>query len=103
MVCTKCRGTGAKNADDVKKCPACKGQGFTIVTAQMGPGFVSQMQQPCEKCGAKGKVVTSKCGVCGGQKVIHGTDELLVTVERGMADGEQITFARAGPSLLARV
>ena len=96
-MCTKCRGTGAKNPSDVKTCPVCKGQGYTIVTAKMGPGFVSQMQQPCDKCGSKGKIVTSKCSVCGGSKVMHGTDEFQVAVERGMADGEQITFARQGP------
>ncbi len=109
IVCTKCRGSGAKSDKDVKKCPACKGQGFTIVQAQMAPGFVTQMQQPCEKCGSKGKVVTSRCPTCGGDKIIHGTDELLVTVERGMADGQQIVFPRAGtnpipwPSLLVLI
>ena len=96
MVCQKCRGTGAKNAKDVKKCTSCGGKGVKIVTHQVGPGFVQQMQQPCNKCGGKGKVVTSKCPVCNGQKVIHGTDDLLITIERGMADGQEIVFPRAG-------
>lgn len=96
VVCDKCRGTGAKSADDVKKCSSCGGKGHKIVTHQLGPGFVQQVQQQCEKCNGKGKTVTSKCPTCGGEKVMHGTDELRVTIEKGMADGEQITFPRAG-------
>ena len=32
-------------------------------------------------------------------QVIHGTDDLSVVVERGMADGQEISFARAGDQL----
>lgn len=99
VVCQQCRGTGAKNPNDVKKCKDCNGKGMKIVTHQVAPGFVQQMQQQCGKCGGKGKISTSKCAVCGGQKVTHGTDDLLITIDRGMPDTQEIVFSRAGDQL----
>lgn len=99
VVCDRCRGSGAKSPKHVKKCSECNGQGIKIVTHQLGPGFVQQMQQQCEKCGGKGKTVSSPCPTCKGDKVIHGTDEVTVIVERGMADGQEIRFPRLGDQL----
>lgn len=99
VVCTKCRGSGAKSPDHVKKCKRCKGKGVVIVQHQLGPGFVQQMQQECDVCGGKGKIVKSKCAVCGGKRVVHGTDDVTIVVEQGMADGHRITFNRAGDQM----
>eukprot|EP00038_Savillea_parva_P017334 m.19896 g.19896 ORF g.19896 m.19896 type:complete len:379 (+) comp3733_c0_seq1:58-1194(+) len=96
VVCPSCRGSGARSPDDVKKCPACKGKGFKVVTHQLGPGFVQQVQQPCNKCKSTGKVVKAKCRTCGGHKVVHGTDDLVIEVEAGMDNGHEIVFPRAG-------
>eukprot|EP00051_Salpingoeca_urceolata_P029304 m.489533 g.489533 ORF g.489533 m.489533 type:complete len:378 (+) comp26837_c0_seq1:158-1291(+) len=96
VVCDKCRGTGAKSPDDVTKCTLCKGKGVRIVTQQLGPGFVQQMQQQCERCGGKGKIVKTKCPQCQGTKVIHGTDDITVTIEKGMSDQEEVLVSRAG-------
>jgi len=99
VVCTKCRGSGAKSPDHVKKCKRCKGKGVVIVQHQLGPGFVQQMQQECDVCNGKGKIVKSKCAVCSGKRVVHGTDDITIDVERGMADGHRITFPRAGDQM----
>lgn len=96
VVCSKCRGSGAKSAKDVKKCKRCKGKGIILVQHQLGPGFVQQMQQECDVCNGKGKIVKSRCPVCSGKKVIHGTDDIVIEIERGMPDGHRVTFPRAG-------
>jgi len=96
VVCPSCRGSGARSPDDVKKCPACNGKGFRLVTHQLGPGFVQQVQQPCNRCKGTGKIVKAKCRTCGGHKVVHGTDDLIVEVEAGMDTGHEIVFPRAG-------
>ena len=48
MVCTHCRGTGADHPDDTEKCRSCGGSGQKVVTHQMAPGFVQQMQTTFE-------------------------------------------------------
>lgn len=99
VVCDRCRGSGAKSPKHVKKCPECNGQGVKIVHHQLGPGFVQQMQQQCDKCGGKGKIVSAPCPTCRGDKVIHGTEEVTVVVERGMTDGQEIRYPRLGDQL----
>lgn len=45
VLCPKCRGTGAKDPDDVHVCPDCKGSGTKVYTQQIGPGFMTQTQR----------------------------------------------------------
>lgn len=45
VLCPKCRGSGAKRAEDVVICSKCKGTGVITVTQQLGPGFVTQTQR----------------------------------------------------------
>ena len=96
MLCSECRGSGAENPDDVKKCTSCGGKGVKIVKKQLGPGFVQQMQTTCDVCGGKGTIATSKCPHCGGTKVEIGEDTLIISIERGMPDGYPIVFSQAG-------
>jgi len=96
ILCPHCRGTGAENPDDVSSCPVCGGSGMRIVTQQLGPGFVQRMQTPCDKCGGKGRVVTSQCSKCKGTKIATGEQYLSVFIEKGMPDGHQIVSANDG-------
>lgn len=95
-LCFECRGSGAENPDDVKPCRACNGQGIKVIKKQLGPGFVQQMQVQCDACGGKGKVASSTCPHCHGTKVETGEETLTISVERGMPDGHEIVFPRAG-------
>lgn len=78
------------------QCKKCRGKGIIITQHQLGPGFVQQMQSECPKCGGKGKTIKKKCPTCRGRKVIHGTDDLTIDIEKGMPDGHRLTFPRAG-------
>lgn len=95
-ICNKCRGSGAKNANDVTVCKECGGKGIKITTQQVAPGFVQQMQSTCPKCNGKGKTVTSTCPICKGHKVVRGDDLMSIEIERGMPDGHRITFPKEG-------
>jgi len=92
VLCPKCRGTGAKDPDDVKVCSACKGSGVKIFTQQLGPGFVTQTQRTCDVCGGKGRVAKSQCPFCKGTKVADGEETIELIIERGMPDGHEIVF-----------
>jgi len=96
VLCPKCRGTGAKRAEDVQTCSECNGSGTKIVVQQLGPGFVTQTQTVCDKCGGKGKVAKSQCPFCSGKKISVGEERITVEVERGMPDGHQIVFEQEG-------
>lgn len=96
VTCSHCRGTGAENPDDVVTCPVCKGSGTKVVVQKLGPGFVTQTQTTCDKCGGKGKIVSSTCHHCHGTKVEKDESEITIVVERGMTDGSQITFHQEG-------
>jgi len=92
VLCPKCRGTGAKKADDVQTCNECGGSGIKVTTQQLGPGFVTQTQSTCDKCGGKGKVAKSTCPFCSGKKVSIGEETITIVVEKGMPDGHTIIF-----------
>ena len=44
VICPKCGGSGAKNKNEVIVCSACKGRGIRIITQQLMPGFIQQVQ-----------------------------------------------------------
>lgn len=95
VVCRKCRGTGAKDAE-MTVCKTCKGKGHKMVVQNMGPGFNVQMQQPCNKCGGQGKKAKKRCNACSGRKVMPEDKTLTAVVERGMSDGAELVFSRMG-------
>jgi len=90
VLCPHCRGTGAENSDDVSSCPDCGGTGVKVVTQKLGPGFVQRMQTTCDRCGGKGKIVTSSCSHCHGSKVDTAEQLITLFIEKGMPDGFEI-------------
>lgn len=96
IICPICRGSGAKNANDVKTCHDCNGRGIKVVKHMLGPGMWQQVQTHCDTCGGKGKIVKSKCSSCHGHKVKRGSRQLTLTIERGMPDGERVVFEGEG-------
>jgi DnaJ family protein A protein 2 len=68
-LCSKCDGSGSKSGKSYK-CGTCNGRGVRVVTRQMGPGMVQQMQMPCDKCNGQGESVNNndKCVTCSGTK-----------------------------------
>ncbi|KAK8802042.1 hypothetical protein WA158_006437 [Blastocystis sp. Blastoise] len=95
-LCSHCHGTGAETPDDFETCPYCHGQGFTIEKHEFMPGFVQQVQQQCSHCHGKGSIIKKQCHVCHGKHLVDGHYDLSLTVEKGMSDGEEITFENKG-------
>jgi len=96
ILCPHCRGTGAENVDDVSTCPDCSGSGVKVVTQKLGPGFVQRMQTTCDRCGGKGRIVTSTCTHCSGSKVDTAEQLISLFIERGMPDGYEIVSENDG-------
>jgi len=95
VLCSACRGSGARTENDVISCPSCQGRGVKVTMHQLGPGFMQQVQSNCDACSGTGKIVKHKCPLCSGKKVVTGEKTLDVFLERGTPDGDAITFDNA--------
>ena len=96
VLCVKCDGKGGKDGA-VKSCSGCNGRGIRIVTRQIGP-MIQQMQQTCSECNGEGQIINPKdrCKGCDGKKIGNERKILEVFIEKGMADGQKITFTGEG-------
>ena len=61
---------------------------------QIGPGMVQQMQSICRDCNGEGEIINEKdrCKQCAGKKTLKKKKSFEVHVDKGMQDGQKITF-----------
>ncbi|KAG9281004.1 dnaJ homolog subfamily A member 4 [Astyanax mexicanus] len=97
VVCEKCDGYGGKKGT-LEKCSNCKGKGVQIKVQQIGPGMIQQIQSMCSECQGQGEKFSAKdrCKNCNGQKVERKKKILEVHIDKGMKDGQKITFHGEG-------
>ncbi|THU61816.1 hypothetical protein C4D60_Mb07t27250 [Musa balbisiana] len=93
VICQKCKGKGSKSGASMS-CSGCEGSGMKVTIRQLGPGMIQQMQHPCSECKGTGETINEKdrCPQCKGQKVIQEKKVLEVLVEKGMQNGQKISF-----------
>ncbi|MEQ2209318.1 hypothetical protein XENOCAPTIV_028411 [Xenoophorus captivus] len=65
---------------------------------QLGPGMIQQIQSMCPDCQGQGEKFNSKdrCKNCNGHKVERKKKILEVHIDKGMKDGQKITFHGEG-------
>ncbi|KAL4353268.1 hypothetical protein GQ457_06G033070 [Hibiscus cannabinus] len=92
-ICGKCKGKGSKSGAS-PKCYGCQGTGLKVTTRQIGMGMIQQMQHVCPECRGSGEVISDRdrCPQCKGNKVTQEKKVLEVHIEKGMRDGQKITF-----------
>ncbi|CAG8587595.1 10214_t:CDS:2 [Acaulospora colombiana] len=92
VICNTCEGRGGKEGA-VKKCTSCDGTGYKVHLRTLGP-MVQQIQQQCNECHGQGEIIREKdrCKTCNGKKVINERKVLEVHIEKGMKNGQGITF-----------
>jgi DnaJ homolog subfamily A member 2 len=93
VLCPKCKGKGGKEGS-IKSCKGCNGTGQKIVMRQMGP-MIQRFQALCPDCNGEGEIIPAKdkCKECTGKKVINERKVLNVHVDKGMQEGQRVTFA----------
>ncbi|XP_061891458.1 dnaJ homolog subfamily A member 4-like [Entelurus aequoreus] len=97
VICEKCEGYGGKKGT-LQKCSNCKGRGVQIKVQQIGPGMIQQIQSMCGDCHGQGESFSAKdrCKNCNGHKVERKKKILEVHIDKGMKDGQKITFHGEG-------
>ena len=91
------QGIGGKEGA-VQRCPNCRGTGMQVRVQQLGPGMMQQIQSMCGECQGQGERIDPKlrCKKCTGKKVTRERKILEVNVDKGMEDGQKITFGSEG-------
>jgi len=94
IICSQCSGSGATKQGAAQKCSTCDGRGIRIMVKQLGPGMIQQMQAVCQDCGGKGETIKEedRCDACKGKKVVKDKKILEVHIDKGMREGQKITF-----------
>jgi len=100
-LCEKCSGSGANKPGVDAKCKDCQGRGVQMVTRQLGPGFIQQMQQTCRGCNGKGSTLKAedRCDKCNGEQIIKDKKIFEVIVEKGMKKGDYVPFRGEGDQI----
>ncbi|XP_065199033.1 dnaJ homolog subfamily A member 2-like [Sycon ciliatum] len=96
-ICTACKGKGAKSGA-TRPCNACDGNGVRIFLRQIGIGMIQQVRAKCSDCNGEGVVIRERdrCRGCQGRKVVKQNKKIEVHVDKGMTDGQKISFRGEG-------
>jgi DnaJ homolog subfamily A member 1 len=97
VICSKCEGRGGKEGA-VSKCTTCKGSGTQVLINQMGAGMYQQIHTTCRDCSGQGEKINPKdmCKECKGKKIVQERKVLEVHIDKGMDDGQKISFMGEG-------
>ncbi|XP_078526089.1 dnaJ homolog subfamily A member 1-like [Lissotriton helveticus] len=97
VICTKCYGLGTKDGT-LGLCRKCQGTGMKVEVQVLGPGMIQQMQTICADCQGQGEWIgpRDRCRGCNGRKVTKEKKILSVHIDKGMRDGQKITFHAEG-------
>uniref|UniRef100_A0A146L092 DnaJ subfamily A member 2 n=2 Tax=Lygus hesperus TaxID=30085 RepID=A0A146L092_LYGHE len=97
VTCSTCAGKGSMSGV-TKPCRGCEGKGYKAMYSQLGPRMVQEMRMKCNDCNGERQVIPEKdkCQACSGKKMVNEAKILEVFVEKGMRDGEKITFKGEG-------
>lgn len=94
ILCSTCSGKGTTKPNVNTTCTTCRGQGIRMITRQIGPGMIQQMQSTCDECSGTGSKISASdaCADCKGKKTKSESKILEVHVRPGMQPGHKITF-----------
>mmetsp|Transcript_9453 Transcript_9453/g.14173 ORF Transcript_9453/g.14173 Transcript_9453/m.14173 type:complete len:379 (-) Transcript_9453:195-1331(-) len=82
---------------------SCIGPGMKMITRQLGPGFVQQMQTSDPGCGGKGYRLKRRCKACPNGLTESAEKVLTFEVDPGMSDKQVITLEHEGDEYIGQM
>lgn len=92
MLCSQCKGSGAKTTPAT--CAHCNGNGVITKGVAIGLGQIFQQQYECAHCRGTGIKDEAKCQTCVGKKIVRGESFVDVAVPKGCAVGHTLVFPK---------
>jgi len=98
VLCIKCNGHGVSDTKKIISCKTCQGKGMVIITRQLGPNTIQQVQTICSSCQGQGKTIPEDilCKICEGNKLVKQQKILEVHIRKGIQHSEKIVFHNEG-------
>ena len=93
--CDTCGGSGAKEGTTAENCRHCGGSGQERFQQQTMFGTMTSVRA-CSVCRGEGKIIKSPCEKCAGKGVTRKTKKIIVTVPKGIDNGQSIPFRGKG-------
>ncbi len=95
--CETCSGSGLKAGTQPSSCPQCQGSGEVREVSQSIFGRFVNIAS-CPRCAGRGTIITDPCTTCRGEGLVHGEDQVEVTVPAGVSEGNYMTVQGKGNS-----
>lgn len=94
IICSHCKGSGAKDKVKPKSCDRCQGSGHTMGLRSVGGNSVVRDAVPCGGCDGTGMIIKEKdrCRKCKGKRVTSEKKQLEIYIPRGAIQGERIVL-----------
>lgn len=98
VVCSTCKGSGARGNAKTKECSKCEGKGWIYTQNAISSTQFGVSQATCPDCKGKGERLKEKdrCKKCKGEKTVKEKERHEIFIERGMADRQRIVLPGAG-------
>ena len=97
-VCKVCKGSGAKNTNEMTECKTCNGKGKIREMKRSIFGSI-EVSKGCDICDGLGKVPKERCEHCGGAGVFKKEEEVKLKIPAGIDNGEMIRLSGHGESV----
>lgn len=93
--CSQCKGTGAKDPNNVSTCHTCQGSGYV---RQVRSTFLGQMQTTtvCPTCEGSGQKFSDSCPKCRGVGTEQGEETISIDIPAGVHEGMQLSVSGKG-------
>ncbi|RAL45170.1 hypothetical protein DM860_014580 [Cuscuta australis] len=91
IACGACGGSGVPPGTRPETCKFCRGSGMVI----QKNGFFT-LQSTCPQCKGEGKIVSSFCKTCKGERVVRGQKTVKLDVMPGVDNDQVMRVYRSG-------
>ncbi|MDR1525875.1 MAG: molecular chaperone DnaJ [Tannerella sp.] len=95
VACTACHGSGAVDDKSVTTCQTCRGSGYVTHVSNTILGQM-QTQSVCPACGGQGKTIINKCHECNGEGVVRDDEVISINIPAGVMEGMQLSVRGKG-------